>query len=424
MSKYAEKKILMVLTNGTASGGYREILDELGDAFVELGHAVSKVAGWPDHQLIASINDSKFELKFIFGINIGRPSSLDREICLMSWFCDFIHPESQLKLESLEPSDVAYFLGSAEACGVRTSRHQTNVSVLYPGVSKKLLLETSHLNGKRTIDYMLMGHLPSCVADGMTPEPTRYDLYKKLKFHAKKMIKKAVNWENQDLMRPFIQRYVRRKHRVLSGKLQTDKLVYDCLQELKGQLDSRSRRYNLEKLEVHIGSVVNHFPRFLDRFYIGMELVHTAMERRNSIAGDGFWAKYACFDELFEGYWPREHRIRRQSSARFQICNNTHGMSVSTRVLESMALGCVVAQHETEYAPKTPGTLSHLFNVGQHYVEYNAGNLRGSIITDFGLSEKGLRDISCEARNVVASRHQWSNRAKSILQDHYSRVVS
>jgi hypothetical protein len=170
---------------------------------------------------------------------------------------------------------------------------------------------------------------------------------------------------------------------------------------------------NINLYEAMLNYYVHSYPRSLDRIKI-VDLVQLT-GYSFKIYGKG-WETYPEYSNIYEGRIKNHrHLLSIYNGSMLNIANNTHGLGMHSRVLESMAVGGFIFSHKHEGDIRS-GDLNLYFEEDEHYGLYSADNFIEKV--NYWVHSHKKRDHAIESsRNIVYQLHTWDRRVQQILND-------
>lgn len=397
---------------------YDQVINEsLAAALRSLGQQVHTThTPVPSRTLRVLCAEYKFDV--VIRVNAGRPQDVELPAGVrhVSWFQDFPHYAEQAQLSALTQDDIVYFLGDARALGLRGDP-PCKVSSLFTGVDPAM--DVGRNAEGATWDMSLCGYIPP------PPDTAEVSAGERLRLQFARMpIRAPVTVARALLGRrrvPLLRRtpglitsyqsVVEAAYQPLSGDLDIYRVLAGLRKVAKNHYGSLGSERFLGSQDFHYFTV--HFPRYLDR----IALARSALEVTPNFAlyGQG-WELHPEFGNCYKGVVSRKadlYRVYRQSV--LNLANNTHGLGVHSRVLESMHAGGAVMTHTSPNDVKEGG-MKKYFVPGEHYIAYDAQDFC-DVAQRWLHDKKTLAVISANAQRLVLEKHTWLHRAHQILAD-------
>ena len=331
-------------------------------------------------------------------INKFRKKKLPNSVRNISWIQDY-HYIDTLKIPSIFDEDIVYTMGPKENLGIVNLKNYKGC--LYSGVSEDLFKKD--IESSEDIDLSLCGFIPfpnlldlDGIYNGLIDRLKTLNLPKELRKNFKSFIEAN---------------YV-----PLSGSLEPIKIIKALERMAKEffQVEYDNKLNNVIKRIGLIKSIVyysNTYPRLLDR----RRLADAAIKVSSNVQFYGIgWDSHHSYKKFYRGECNnRDSLIDTYRRTKLNLCNNTHGIILHSRVLECMASGGLVFHHKSFNNSPTDGAL--IPNI--HYVECNLTSLENTM-NEWLNAPKNIRyQIKLNARNLVIKNHTWTHRAQQILRD-------
>ena len=154
-------------------------------------------------------------------------------------------------------------------------------------------------------------------------------------------------------------------------------------------------------------------PRKLDRKLL-YNLIETLYKKNKKVLIAGInWPEGYPYAPFVSGHVVQPNKIYK--SSKITIHNNTHGLGIHSRVLDSMAVGGFVIMHPSPHS-RLPGGMDSAFEPDLNYGLYTSDNFVEKV-EDWLADEDRRKKAIIENKKILLSKHLWEHRAEQILRD-------
>jgi len=341
-------------------------------------------------------------------VNRLRSKYLKKHVRHISWFQD-VRPSDYKKLvqyaNHIHPNDIIYLLGDKKHFGFSSSLN--GIKCLLSGASRRTINSKPHGPKSFKYDLNLLGYCSSLKERPPLPfKSSRFEILFKEILRRPKSLVDIVFSENSQINpdRFFYDEFFVRNEVAIKSKYKplTGVLFEPDLEEIKNNIDKAIYDY----LYIEI-------PRKLDRnllfekiqalYYRDKKVIIAGLNWPESFPSSPFVSRHVDKpDELYK-------------SSKITIHNNTHGLGIHSRVLDSMAAGGFVMMHASPHS-RLPGGMDSSFEPEVNYGLYSADNFIEKVekwVKDEDRREKAI----AENKKILLAKHLWEHRAEQILRD-------
>ncbi len=424
---------------------YKTMLNGFADAFRGKGHEVFVLSGVVSISTIQRYVEIE-KINLVITINRFIGDSLNLKVPVFCWIQDiFLNTEESIS-NYLGENEYIYTLGDPEVLGFR-SVPQNYLGPLMTGVDEKIIRSDAEVSWTR--DISICGYLPSkrnikfnrsmdlCLNSFLPKYPTIYQYLSSLisRDYLTKKVIMTVQDMVESLYEPLrgelnIVELESRVINILGIKLNSTELIGRSAHLLDHVADYYEPKVTLfrnfnQLVHSKIARVINYYvhtyPRFLDRQLLADTLISSFPNKVIEFYGYG-WTEYKKYQNFSFPHIDSVgdlHEVYR--SSKINLNNNTHGIGLHSRVLESMAVGGFVMTHRSGQNDSKDGGILSSFEEGTHFGFYDKDNFRDSIeawLSDDAMRAKAIK----KAQERIREEHLWIYRVDRVLKD-YSMVL-
>ncbi len=453
MKNSSKYKFLIIASESAAYDA--RMVEGLKRGFESIGYSAAAIAHPMSGEALIELCKSQ-NFNVVIQVNGIKPAiDFPTNIRYVSWIQDvFLDTASLIIASPIRDGDILYTLGDPGLLGLNLPEDYFT-STLFTGVSQELL-NYRHPDSCGVIDFSLCGYIPKKVT-------IENSLKKLILWHLDRLIASVPIIRNysvvqEALLNPVaiikMHDFVCAAYEPLTGSLDINYLERSLRDYTKKYSDLRNkhnkrkiltpfflRNILSEYIEIlnfsgaanlgkydrailrKVGSsaydrTVNYFsqsfPRMIDRITLAdlALLVSSSFE----IYGSENWLGFPEFKKYYRGnIFDLNGLINVYKKSKINLSNNTHGLGIHSRVLECMAVGGFIFNHESPNDNTAGGMLTE-FEPGVHFGQY-------SIINFAEESQKWLRDdasrmlVGENAKKIISKNHLWRHRAEKIIND-------
>ena len=205
-------------------------------------------------------------------------------------------------------------------------------------------------------------------------------------------------------------------YKPLRGELNSKKIAH-ILREKYFLCGNRIQRTKLYDISPCIDKAIDYFaqryPRLLDR--VALVNMALSISKRVHLYGIGWdqHVKYKPYHKPLLNDQSSLLNVYRKSC--INLCNNTDGLGLHSRVLECMAVGGFVMMHRSLNDTKSGGMLT-AFEPGIHYGQFTPEDFHEEALYWLH-NEKERKEAGIRAARIVFDQHCWHHRAKQVMND-------
>jgi len=444
-------KFLIISSNATSY--YSRMVDGLARAFQSLGFTAATIKHSVTDKFLIDLSNSQ-NFNVVIQINgIKSKLGFPKHIRYISWIQDvFIETNAKINDSAMSDGDILYTLGDPKLIGLKLPSNFRS-SVLFTGVSPQSIAYQKR-NDREIIDFSLCGYIPSKlnVSDNLKKMTFWHldRLVASLPFIGNISIVQSTYLNSAAIIK--MSDYVSMAYKPLTGSLDITELEkglrsitnnYSDLRRINNRFKVphlfdqvlEDYRYILKYFDISkltkfqkacleekntsaYERAVNYFsqsyPRFLDR----VTLLELALGVSSSIEiyGPDSWLSFPEFAKYYKGeILQSTDLLDVYLRSKINLSNNTHGLGLHSRVLECMAVGGFIFNHESLNDHVAGGMLTE-FEPNVHFGQYSIFNFDDE-------AKKWLQDdhrrmqIGENARKLISEKHLWRHRAKKIIND-------
>lgn len=429
-------KINFLLIPPVLNNYYFRILDDLADALIDIGHNAHVVKNNVGLKFIEEYV-YKHKTDVILQINAIRNNrlKLPDSVIFISWMQDLFTNEEEFINENIEDNNYILTLGSPEILGF-TKPPKNYIGSFFTGVNNRSMAFYSS-DISQSIDMSIVGFIPKY--DYISRRINiSLEVIRKLPHPLNLIYKKILSgsFSSQDHLIPYMSEIVQKNYTPLTGSLDI-KLLEVLLREGHRIKETKFKFFNKTYTDCILPSESNHifsalkygdtflqeraisyftqtFPRYLDR--IKLFEYASSFPAVLKVFGPG-WDYYQSAMEKWGGQLNSTYDLwSTYKKTKINLANNTHGLGLHSRVLESMACGGLVATHKSKRDSQDGGFLSS-FKEGEHFVYIDDRYLLELLKDD-----DARKKITKNAFEVIEASHTWLARARQLVQIVHSKM--
>jgi len=360
-------------------------------------------SGYSEENVYKEINGD-----VLIEVNRFRSKHLKKNIRHVSWFQD-VRPSDYEKLlkysMQMYPEDMIYLLGDKRHFGFSSSLNR--IKCLLSGASLQVINSKPQFTKSHKYDLNLLGYFSSFRERAPLPFiKSRARIIFGEIFRRPKSLAGILFAENPQInldrfyYDEFFVRHeanIKEKYKPLTGYLFEPEL-----KETKNNIDKAIYDYLYIEL-----------PRKLDRLLL-FQKIQTLHESDKKVIIAGLnWPEAFPSASFVRRHVDMPDEIYK--SSKITIHNNTHGLGIHSRVLDSMAAGGFVMMHASPHSG-LQGGMDSTFEPEVNYGLYSADNFVDQVeewLADEDRREKAI----AENKKILRAKHLWKHRAEQILQD-------
>ncbi len=452
--KNSSKYKFLIIASETAAYDAR-MVEGLKRGFESIGYTAAAIAHPMSGEAFIELCKSQ-NFNIVIQVNGIKPAiEIPTNIRYVSWVQDvFLETSNLIAASPIRDGDILYTLGDPSILGLKIPE-DCFTSSLFTGVSQELL-NYKNPDSYGVIDFSLCGYIPQKLT-------INNSLKKLILWHLDRLIASVPIIRNYSFVQEAflnpaaiikMHDFVCAAYEPLTGSLDIEYFERSLRAYTKKYSDLRSR-HNKKKIltslflrnflseyreilnflgAANIGKydkailrkssssaydrAVNYFsqsfPRMIDR--IALAELASGVSSSFEIYGSENWLGFPEVEKYYRGnIFDLNSLLNIFIKSKINLSNNTHGLGMHSRVLECMAVGGFIFQHESPNDNISGGMLTE-FEPGVHFGQYSKLNFAEE-------SSKWLADdaarmaVAENAKKIISRNHLWTHRALQIVND-------
>jgi hypothetical protein len=351
----------------------------------------------------------KIDSDVLLEVNRLRSKYLKKSVRHISWFQD-VRPSDYLEIKKyikrMHPNDIIYLLGDKKHFGFSASLEKVNC--LLSGVNQRDI-SPGHLVARQyDYDLNLLGYFSS-----FKERPPMFFVKSRGAIFLKEFLRRPKS------LLAFL--FNNNSHHVYLDKFLFDKFFVANeikIKEKYAPLTGHLFEPELKEIKNNIDKIIYDYlyielPRKLDRSLLFKKIEALHYRNKKIIIAGLNWPEAFPSVPFVRGHVNIPDQIYKTS--KITIHNNTHGLGIHSRVLDSMAVGGFVMMHSSPHS-RLPGGMDSTFEPDVNYGLYSADNFVEKVEEWLADEDRRKKAIS-ENKKILLSKHLWEHRAEQILRD-------